>query len=203
MSVIIERSFVQGSDAWFAARAGSPGASSLGKIITSTGKPSTQRKAYLYQMAGEKILGKKEESFKSAAMARGTEMEPEARECFCGISGLEVEEVAMCYADELKLFHCSPDGLIVGKDSGLEIKNPIISTHIGYLDKGVLPTEYKLQVQGSMAVTGYSSWEFFSYYPGLQPLWLTVERDEHLIKIILESLQAFCFDINQLVKKLK
>ena len=120
--MIVERSFVQGSDAWFAARAGSPGASSLGKIITSTGKPSTQRKAYLYQMAGEKILGKKEESFKSAAMARGTEMEPEARECFCGISGLEVEEVAMCYADELKLFHCSPDGLIVARTVGWKLR---------------------------------------------------------------------------------
>jgi len=201
--MIIERSFSQGSPEWGAARCGNPGVSNLSKIITSTGKPSTQRKAYLYQMAGEKILGKKEESFLSAAMARGTEMEPEARSFFELMSGFEVEEVAMCYMDELRQFHASPDGLIIGKNAGLEIKNPLLSTHIGYLDKGVLPTTYKLQVMGSMAITGYESWHFFSNYPGIKPLWIEVKRDEILINIIIESLQKFVYDMNELVKKLK
>ena len=201
--MIIEKSFEQGSPEWHNARVANPGVSNLSKIITSTGKPSTQRKTYLHQMAGEKILGKKEESFSSPAMSRGTEMEPEARSFFQIISGLEVEEVALCYANELKQYHCSPDGLLVGRKAGLEIKNPLLSTHIGYLDRGVLPTTYKLQVMGSMAITGYESWHFFSNYPGIKPLWIEVHRDESLINIIIESLQKFVYDMNELVKKLK
>ena len=201
--MIIEKSFEQGSPEWHNARVANPGVSNLSKIITSTGKPSTQRKTYLHQMAGEKILGKKEESFSSPAMSRGTEMEPEARSFFQIISGLEVEEVALCYANELKQYHCSPDGLLVGRKAGLEIKNPLLSTHIGYLDRGVLPTTYKLQVMGSMAITGYESWHFFSNYPGIKPLWIEVKRDEILINIIIESLQKFVYDMNELVKKLK
>lgn len=200
--MIVERSFQQGSPEWMAARCGSPGASSLDKIITSTGKTSTQRKQYLYKMAGEKLLGKKEESFSSPAMARGTELEAEARAVFEMISGLSVEEVAMCYPDESKRFHCSPDGLIIGKDEGLEIKCPLLSTHVGYLDRGVLPTKYKLQTQGSLAITGYSKWWFCSYYPGLTPLILVVDRDETMIKAILDALNKFCDDMDILVEKL-
>lgn len=200
--MIIDRETKQGTPAWHLLRVGSPGASSLDKIITSTGKKSTQRQAYLYQMAGEKLLGAKEESYSNATMARGLELEPKARELFTLITGNEVEEVGMCWRDELKRYHVSPDGLLVGKKEGFEVKSPLLSTHIGYLANGTLPTKYRCQTQGSMAVCGFDHWYFMSFYPGIKPLILKVERDEKFCSLILEALEEFCFDVNQLVKKL-
>ena len=50
-----------------------------------------------------------------------------------------------------------------------EIKCPTPKTHVLWLD-GILPTEYRQQVHGSMAITGLNTWHFWSFYPGLQPL---------------------------------
>ena len=44
---------VQLSPEWFSEHAGIPGASTMDKIITSTGKPSTQRKDLMYKLAAE------------------------------------------------------------------------------------------------------------------------------------------------------
>ena len=201
--MIVDRETKQGTPEWHALRVGSPGASSLDKIITSTGKKSTQRQAYLHQMAGEKLLGAKEESYSNATMARGLELEPKARQQFTLITGNEVEQVGMCWMDELKRYHVSPDGLLIGKEEGFEVKSPILSTHIGYLAKGTLPTKYRCQVQGSMAVCDFDSWNFMSFYPGIKPLILNVERDAKFCSLILEALEEFVFDVEQLVERLR
>jgi len=192
----------QGSPEWMTARAGNPGASSIDKIITSTGKISTSREKYLYQMAGEKITGKKEESFSSAAMSRGTELEPKARQFFALMTGYIVEEVGLIYPNELRQWHVSPDSILTGKEIGLEIKCPLLATHVEYLDKGKLPTKYKCQVQSSMLCTGFQSWFFMSYYPGVKPLIIEVERDDQLISLMESAIEEFIFDLNELVKKL-
>ena len=200
--MIVLRDIVQGTPEWMQLRCGSPGASSIDKIITSTGKISASREKYLYQMAGEKITGAKDESFSSGAMARGTEMEPKARQFFQIMTGLQVEEVGLVYPNELRQWHISPDGIIIGQNKGLEIKCPLITTAVEYLLKGALPTVYKCQVQASMLCTGYESWFFMSYYPGLKPLIIEVERDEKLIALMKEAMEEFIFDLNELVKKL-
>lgn len=200
MVVITE--YMQGTPEWFAACAGNPGASSIDNIVTSTGKKSTSRQKYLYQMAGEKLIGEKEETCSSAAMARGVELEPKARQLFSLMTGLKVEEVGLIYPDELRQWHVSPDGLVVGEGKGLEIKSPLLATHVEYLTKGTLPTKYKCQVQASMMCTGYESWFFMSFYPNLKPLIIEVERDEKLIAVMKEALEEFIFDLNQLVEKL-
>lgn len=200
--MIVDRETIQGTEEWHMLRVGSPGMSSLDKIITSTGKKSTQRQAYLYQMAGEKLLGAKEESYSNPTMARGLELEPKARQLFTLMTGNKVEEVGMVYRDNLKLFHASPDGLLLDKNAGIEIKSPLLSTHVEYLAKGTLPTKYRCQVQGSMAVCDFDSWWFESFYPGIKPLIIEVERDDKFCSLILEALEEFCFDVKQLVEKL-
>jgi len=69
----------QGSDEWLAARLGIPTASNFSKLITSTGKKSTQLDGYARTLAAETLMGKPEEGFKSGWMDRGTELEPMAR----------------------------------------------------------------------------------------------------------------------------
>ena len=199
----IIRGIDQGSEEWHSLRIGSVGASSLSKIITSTGKRSTQRQTYLYTLAGEILTGKKAESYSNGHMANGIEREPQTRMEFQLETMKEVEEVALIFPAGRPGWHCSPDGCIVGEEAGLELKSVIPSTQVKYLDKGKLPTEYILQLQMSLFVTGWETWWFCSHSPGLKPLILEVNRDEALIKIIEKELGIFVHELNELVKKLK
>ena len=67
---------------WFAARCGVPSASNFDKIVTTKGEPSKQAQKYLWQLAGERVTGKQEESFTSGHMQRGIELEAEARQFY-------------------------------------------------------------------------------------------------------------------------
>ena len=190
------------SEEWFAARCGIPTASNFDKIVTSKGAPSTQSKQYMYKLAGETIIGIKEESYQNAAMQRGIEIEPEARGLYELMNDVEVDLVGLCYPDEHRDFSCSPDGL-VGEEGGLEIKCPLIHTHVEYLLNGKLPKKYVQQVQGSMLISGRKWWDFMSYYPGLKPLVVRVERDEKFIAKLKSELDTFCNELKAVVQKLK
>jgi len=202
MSCIIDHC-IQGSEEWFKKRVGSVGASSINKIITSTGKRSTQRKAYMYQLAGEIITGVKAESYSNANMEEGVLREQESRELFEFTHNVEIEEVGLILPFENAVYHCSPDGIIKGKEEGLELKNVLASTQVKYLDKNVLPTEYRLQCQFSLFVTGWDVWHFFTYHPGIKPFYIKVLRDEELIKIIHAEINIFIGELETLVNKLK
>jgi hypothetical protein len=86
---------------------------------------------------------------------------------------------------------------------GLEIKCPMLKTHMKYLINGKLPTEYFCQVQGSLYITGFETWDFMSYYPGLKPFLITVKRDEKFIEKLDKALDEFCFEIVKTIKKIK
>ncbi len=190
------------SDEWFQARAGNIGASSFDKVLSPTGKPSAQAKKLMYTLAIETITGTKESSYQSAAMERGMELEADARQLYELINGVEVQQVGLCYPDEGRHFHASPDGIMPDLKRGLEIKCPVASTHAEYLIKGTLPTKYIPQVQGSMLVTGYDEWSFMSFYPAVKPLIITIKRDPEYIKLLGSALYKFVGELANLVKKL-
>jgi putative phage-type endonuclease len=192
----------QGSPEWLALRVGLPTASCFDKIITTKGVPSKSAKKYLYQLAGERMVGFSPAGYQSDDMARGNEVEDEARAAYEFITDATVKEVGFCFKDDRKLYGSSPDG-IIGEDGGLEIKCPSLSVAVEYLDKGKLPTAYVQQVQGCMLVTGRSWWDFLSYYPGLTPLIIRVKRDEELIKALGYELESFCIDLDELTERLR
>lgn len=199
----IHYNIIQGTDDWFAAKCGKVGASSFNKIITSKGARSTQRKAHIYALAGEILTGKKAESYSNAHMQNGLDMENESRELFAFLNNLEIEEVGGIENPNMESVFISPDGIIKGKEEGLELKNVLASTQVKYLNKGILPTEYKIQIQMSLAVTGWDIWHFFSYHPGLPPLYIKVPRDEELIKIIDRELKLFVKELNKIVQQIQ
>ena len=190
------------SEQWFSERCGVPSASNFDKIVTTTGAPSKQAQKYLYTLAGERITQKKEETYQNAIMQRGIEMEAEARKMYELLEGVEVQQVGICFPDEKKLYACSPDGL-VGDDGGLEIKCPIISTHVGYLLGGKLSQSYFQQIQGAMLITGRKWWSILSYYPGMNPFMEKVERDEVFIGKLETALREFCIELSKIVNKIK
>ena len=189
----------QGSDEWIAARLGVPSASMFGKIITTQGKWSTQADAYINQLVAEKLTGEQTYVYQNEHMARGTELEPEARAMYEFIKEVEVNEVGFCLHDTLNA-GCSPDGLIA-EDGGLEIKCPAPATHVEYLKAGVLPSKYKQQVMGCLWITGREWWDFVSYHPTMKTLIVRVERDEEYIAALEDCITQAVHLIAQNVQK--
>jgi len=188
---------IQGTEEWFAAKRGIPSASQFDKIITTRREPSKQRQKYLYRLAGERITGTSEETYQSEAMTRGVAMEAEARETYSFITGNPVEETGFLFFDNRLDRGCSPDGLVL--DGGLEIKCPTMAVHVEYLLAGKLPTDYYQQVHGSMYITGRAWWDFMSFYPGMKPLIIRVERNEDFCKALDMELDKFCQELDAVV----
>lgn len=169
----------QGSDEWLNARLGVPSASMFAKIVTTKGAWSTQADGYINQLIAEDLTGEPTPFYQNEHMARGTELEPDARAAYEFVTDQTVTEVGFCLHDTLRA-GCSPDGLI-GEDGGLEIKCPAAATHVSYLRDGKLPSKYYQQVMGCLWITGREWWDFMSYHPDMKPLIVRVERDEEYI----------------------
>jgi putative phage-type endonuclease len=191
----------QGTDEWLIARIGIPTASNFDKIITTKGERSKSREKYLYQLAGEKIVGKAEETYKNGAMQRGIEMEAEARQAYEIMTGFDVQQVGFCLADDGS-HGASPDGL-VGTDGEIEIKCPTLAVHVSYLLEGKLPTDYFQQTQGQLFVTGRKWLDFVSYYPGIKPLIVRVKPDKEFIEKLENEVKDFCADLVKVFEKLR
>ena len=186
----------QGTNAWLDARAGLISASNADVLLTPTGKTATGAKVdtFLNKMIAERIMGKSaESSFKSEAMQRGIELEDQARSWYEMATGADVVEVGLVKQND---YSCSPDGLIMDGDKitkGLEIKCPLAHTHVGYLRANRLPTAYIPQVQSSMFVCDVQEWDFMSYHPDIEPLLLTVKRDDEWIESFISVGEEFLF----------
>ena len=204
----IESGFIQGSQEWLNARLGSVGGSQDGisNIISSKGDRTTdkRRNDYVNRIAQERITGKPtKNNFSTFETKWGHEHEPEARKLFSFVKGFSVEECAMIWADDKKQNHISPDGIIIEIEKGLEIKCPQLKAFRKYIKAWKLPTDHILQVQTSLAVTGWVSWYYMVYFPGLKPMILEIQRDEPLIKIIKAEITIFNREVNTLIAELK
>lgn len=171
---------IQGSEEWLQARLGVVTASNFSKVFTTTGKLSTSREGLINQLIAENLTNQQTDFFKSDAMARGNELEPQARAMFEVMMGVDIEEVGLIKLRDHEI-GCSPDGLF--DDTGIEIKCPLPATHCAYLRAEKLPTTYVQQVQGTMFVLGLDRYWFMSFHPDMKPLIIEVKRDEKLLKL--------------------
>lgn len=187
----IHRDISQGSLEWNALRAGKVTASELDRLVSPLGKVRTGDgpRSYLMEKVAEAWTGTTLPTAVFWDGDQGQFLEEFARPAFTFETGMEVEQVGFISSDDGRM-GCSPDGLI-GADCGLEIKCAHIEKHVGYLLAGVVPPDYVLQVQGSLYVTGFPTWKFFSFRRGLPPLILTVEPDEKIQEAIAEAVAAF------------
>jgi hypothetical protein len=177
---------------WDLIRAGKITASVASKLVTPTGKISTQYKKEIGRIVAERMgLQVPNEVVPSYWMQRGISMEPEGVAAFEIMTDETVEHVGFVESDD-NLAGFSPDGLVgVGKYAiPFELKCPMPSTHIGWLMAGVLPPEHKAQVHFAMAITGASYAYFMSYTPEVEPLILMVEADDYTV-LMAEQIKAF------------
>lgn len=193
---------VQGTPEWLESRLGCPSGSGFDKLITATGKPSTQADNYINQLIAEKLTGETTYVKVNEWMERGTLLESRARDYYTLMSDIEVEEVGFCKHDGLEC-GVSPDALSVDGEGGLEIKCPSPPVHVAYLRGGVLPTKYKQQVMGCLWITGRDWWDFVSYHETMPALIVRVERDEDYIKLLQAEVEKACETIQTQFQKLK
>jgi putative phage-type endonuclease len=184
----------QGSEDWFRARKGRLTASQMAKVITPTGKLSSQWEKLAIRLAGECVKPNEIPAFLGNIHTdRGHELEPVARDWFAEWSGLDVRTVGFVTKDDNPVLGCSPDALIYKKDKpvcGLEIKCPLIENHALYHYEGGVPEQYRAQVHGSMVVTGLREWWFVSYNEGTEPFTHLQTWDEYTDKVA-EALDEF------------
>jgi hypothetical protein len=137
-------------------------------------------------------------------MQRGIELEPDAANEYSLEKGVELTEIGFItnskYHDEY--IGISPDRLT--PDNGLvEIKCPMMKTHIGYLRDGKLPNEYKWQVQGQMLISESNYCDFVSYYPNLPLFVLRVLPDEKMQTELIERLNLAVQEIKEVVSEIQ
>ena len=128
------------------------------------------------------------EFFETPAMARGKELEPQARAAYKQVTGQEVQEVGFCVKDDY--VGCSPDGLV--GDSGLiEIKCKTGPHHLFAVINNWVDPKHFAQMQFQMLVTGRKWCDYVLYNPDFfEPIYIqTVKADAKYQAELIEGIK--------------
>lgn len=193
----------QYSEAWWILRRGRPTASGLNALVTPTYEVRTgaMPETYLYEKLSELILNAQdEESGGSFAQDQGSLLEHEAKKFLEFAYDWKIKPGGFITDDAMRT-GASPDG-ILGDSAGIEIKCPQPKNALRYLLEGVVPKEYRVQVQASLYISGFKEWWFVSYQRKLPPLVVRVEPDPVAQKALGEALTAFLKKFDDAVAKI-
>lgn len=197
----------QGSAEWFSARLGKVSASRVADVIakTKTGWGAS-RANYAAELVAERLTGATAERYSNAAMAWGTETEPQARSMYEFMRDCGVVEVGTVLHPTIDMSCASPDGL-VGDDGLVEIKCPNTATHIETLLGDAIAGKYITQMQWQMACTGRKWCDFVSFDPrmpgDMQILVSRVARDDAMIADLEKHVVAFLAEVDATIRALE
>ena len=168
ITINLDQSIAQGSDAWFLMKLGKISGSRISDVLTEgrSGNESLTKKKYKNELIRERLTGKRIPSYKTPLMARGIELEPLARAFYEHTYQLMVDQVPFVDHPTIAMAGCSPDGL-VGTDGLLEIKCPSPENHLGHLlenGQALIKTYYD-QVQWQLVVTQRAWCDLISFDP--------------------------------------
>lgn len=197
----------QGTQEWLLERCGRVTASRIADLMarTKSGWGAT-RANYAAQLIAERLTGTVAPSFTNAAMAHGTETEPEARRAYEFFVDRDVAQTGFVPHPTIVMAGASPDGL-VSTDGLLELKCPNTATHIDTLLTGTVPDKYVKQMMFQMACTGRQWCDFASYdnrMPERMRLFVKrLDRDETAIAEIEAAVSEFLAEIDETVTALR
>lgn len=204
MALTVYEELEQGSDAWFDARRGLISASELNLVLTPTLKVANNEntRKHVFELAAQRLSSYTEPSFVGDAMLRGWTDEVIARDRYSAEIAPVLEVGGMCKDfGKFKLW-ASPDGLI-GDDEGLEVKSRMQKHHLATIEANEVPSEYMLQIQANLLVSGRSVWNYVSYCGGW-PMWIIrVEPDPIMQAAIIAACDDFEKKIQEVVDKYK
>jgi hypothetical protein len=204
---------LQGTDEWRQARCGSIGASDAPRVVRriKSGGYSADRESLMAEKVLERLTLTPFEKFKSAAMLRGIEREPEARLLYSMVRGVEVEQVGLVEHTFIKGSHASPDGFVLqfggtAIEGLIEIKCPEPAAHLDTLLTETISNDYTVQMTWQMACTKQAWCDYVSFNPDFPPhmqLWISrIHRDAGLIAELEREIAQFIKELDQKVDKL-
>jgi len=184
---------LQQTPEWYIARAGLLTASDVSKIVTAKkleyAENDTSR-GHLNELLAQRITGYVEPNFRSDDMLRGLDDEKYAKTEYEKHYG-QVKDCGFVTNDKWGFtLGCSPDGL-VGENRGIQIKSRKAKYQIETIIDGIMPDEFRLQVQTEMLVTERPFWDFISYCGGLPMFTVTILPDPIIQAAIVEAAAEF------------
>lgn len=196
----------QSSCAWLKMRLGVITASCAHDLLPAKrgGAFKQARQTYMNQLIAEVCTGNGEElSAKQLDWGKSNEIASRAAYSF------EANEIVLdggfIYGID-KRVGASPDGIIKGKNKGLELKSPYSSrTHIDFLVSGIIKDEYLTQVQWSMWVSGFDEWAFASFDPRMKTKMIhyqVIKRDPETMKLFEEIVPQFIKEMDEKLEKI-
>ncbi len=193
----------QGHIDWFKLRVGKVTASELGNLLTPTFelRKGETPKTYVYSKVAEAYQGRPLISTGSWQTEQGNIREDEAIPWLALEKDWKILPGGFIETDDGRA-GCSPDGLVQGKDFGIEVKCPEAVNHVRYLSEGVLPNAYMAQVYGSMFVTGFPRWIFVSYRRGFPALVLELTMNDHFRSRIAAAINQFHGDFDRAMERI-
>ena len=118
-------------------------------------------------------------------MARGTALEPEARQAYIAQTG-KWAEPACLQSGGYEWLRASVDGITPELDGVVEIKCGE-SVYRKTAASNCVPDYYYGQLQHILAVSGLPLIDFWCYLPGRPSVLVPVERDDRYIERLLEA----------------
>lgn len=200
MTLTIYDQLEQGTPEWLEARRGIVTASTVGKLLTSTGKVANNEtsRALTDTLVAELLTGRVEYTPPTRDMQRGTILEDASRNIYAEHYG-EVTEIGFARLDaDTYTLGASPDGL-VGEVGGFETKSPRARTHLRTILEDRVPPVYVPQVQACLLVTGRRWWDFASYVPGMAYYTKRVYPDPAIHAAIIAAAERYAAFAKQLM----
>lgn len=196
----VYRDVQQGTDEWLDLRRGIVTASTVGKLLTSTGKVANNDSARTLTrlLVAERITGWIVPTYQSDAMFRGVMDEPLARDLYSR-THQPVTEVGFMVRDfdAFKVGY-SPDGL-AGGTGLIEVKSAEPKIHLERILADAVPAEHMAQIQCGLLVSGRAWCDYLSYCGGM-PMWRKrVTPDPEWFEAILAAVKAFEANAAQMV----
>ncbi len=191
----------QYSDEYDRLKLGLPTSSNFHKIITPQGKPSKQWREYACVLIAERILKRKIDFYRSAAMERGMIVESEAADWYEFDTGASTELVGFI-TDDANTMGCSPDRL-VGTGGLLEIKAPLPHTQVEYWISGEINERFRPQLQGQLYVSQRAWVDIVCWHDIIPKVTMRVEPDEAYIKKLAAELAIFNHFVARVMEKIR
>ena len=139
--------------------------------------------------------GQLKESYQNPAMARGTQLEPEARRAYIEKTGNQVSPACL-QSNQYGWLRASVDGISADGGSAVEIKCGD-SAYRKTAEYGSPPDYYYGQLQHIIAVAGLAAIDFWCYLPDRPGILVRVDRDDDYIERMVLAEYEFWGQVQQ------
>ena len=170
------------------------------------GAESGEREGYRMELVAERLTGQVDDSvFQTKWLREGTEQEPYARAAYEVATGNYLDQHSFVLHPQWDFTGASPDG-ICGR-GGVQIKCPKSTTHLKWMDAGIVPPEHVPQMMWEIECFELDWLDFVSYdarmiQESFQLFIVRLHRNEEILKQYRLSVLEFEEEIRCQIERL-